>query len=268
MVGETMEENEDTRIYEVYKVTSPSGKVYIGRTCLGLDLRKRDHLYYAKRANTSFAKAIQKYNDNLVWEIIETVEGCSLANERERYWISYYRSNEKDKGYNLTSGGDGNNLTPEVESRRINALRKSMKDPSLIARRKDIARRLWQDKGFRDKNTKQQQERCRTEEHRAKISAQMKGHRCNRNKISESILKHYSDPKNREKHSKRCLQNRIRCFNVFKDGVLIGTYGNPTQAAKELNLHQPNISKCLRGQRKTTGGYTFKYIEESIQQDT
>ena len=38
-------------------------------------------------------------------------------------------------------------------------------------------------------------------------------------------------------------------------------YKSISECARELGLHQSSISMCLKGKRKTCGGYTFKYKE-------
>lgn len=38
-------------------------------------------------------------------------------------------------------------------------------------------------------------------------------------------------------------------------------YKSISECARELGLHQSSISICLKGKRKTSGGYTFKYKE-------
>lgn len=45
---------------------------------------------------------------------------------------------------------------------------------------------------------------------------------------------------------------------VFKDNQLIGEWVNLNQCAQELGLHRGNITHCLKGKLKSTGGYTFE----------
>ena len=40
-------------------------------------------------------------------------------NEKERYWIEYYRSNDKEFGYNLDSGGCNGGKKSEETKRKI-----------------------------------------------------------------------------------------------------------------------------------------------------
>ena len=39
-------------------------------------------------------------------------------------------------------------------------------------------------------------------------------------------------------------------------------YKSAAEAARQLNLNQPSVTKCCQGKRKSTGGYQFKYYTE------
>lgn len=83
----------------IYKITSPNGKVYIGQS---RDLKKRELQYskYLKRhcRQLKLVNSINKYG----WElhIFEIIEYCDfdLLNIRERYWQEFY--NSIDNGLN------------------------------------------------------------------------------------------------------------------------------------------------------------------------
>lgn len=65
-------------------------------------------------------RAMRKYGRENVY--IEILERCSREqlNERERYWIQQYQSDNKEHGYNLASGGqDTFGLKGERHSRAI-----------------------------------------------------------------------------------------------------------------------------------------------------
>ncbi len=100
----------------IYKVTSPSGKYYIGQTTRTLEERKKQHHTLANRDNTlPFYRAIRKHNDNLIWEIIDTASTIEELNEKEVYWIAKYDTCH-GAGYNCTEGG-GSNI-PNAETRK------------------------------------------------------------------------------------------------------------------------------------------------------
>jgi group I intron endonuclease len=103
----------------IYKVTNlVDGKIYIGQS-RNIGQRWTKHRCSPFNVNSSqydtpFYKAIRKYGiDNFQFEIIEQ---CSIdiLNEREIFWIKFYDSNNLDKGYNLTSGGQNAITTPKL----------------------------------------------------------------------------------------------------------------------------------------------------------
>ena len=89
----------------IYKFTNKlNGKIYIGQS-VDIEHRRKEHLRY--KDGGYFHRSLMKYgNDNFDFEILEECDIMQL-NERERYWISYYNSNNRDKGYNCTEGGEG-----------------------------------------------------------------------------------------------------------------------------------------------------------------
>jgi hypothetical protein len=96
---------------EVYKITNKqNGKIYIGITNQGAQTRWLHHLYES-RSGSDFPihNAIRKYGvDNFQIEVIEVISGdYDYLKEREVYWVKFYDSYNKEKGYNLTVGGDG-----------------------------------------------------------------------------------------------------------------------------------------------------------------
>ena len=95
----------------IYKHTNKiNGKVYIGQTKQAISNRWKNGLGYTDR-DSVFAKAIRKYKwSSFKHEIIEKdIESQEVANEREMYWIRFFKSYvgfENSNGYNMTLGGD------------------------------------------------------------------------------------------------------------------------------------------------------------------
>ena len=99
------------KICGIYKIENKiNQKVYIGQS---VNINKRLYTHRYNAYNTKNEKtydlylyvAIRKYGkDNFSYEIIEQCEK-SLLDEREQYWIEYYKSNQKEYGYNLSDGG-------------------------------------------------------------------------------------------------------------------------------------------------------------------
>ena len=91
----------------IYKYTSPSGKNYIGQTCKNTQAQRAGGGGYGYKGCSAFWNAIQKYGwDSFQYEVLEKVETVETANEREKYYISLYRSNDPQYGYNIYEGGN------------------------------------------------------------------------------------------------------------------------------------------------------------------
>ena len=87
----------------IYKITSPSGKVYVGQTIYPFEKRIRQHK--SKTSNcTAVKNAINKYGDEMKYEIVEENVPQQHLDEREIYWISHFNSLAPN-GYNCTTGG-------------------------------------------------------------------------------------------------------------------------------------------------------------------
>lgn len=128
----------------IYKVTSPSGKVYIGKTTRGIEARKAQHLACSFRGSTFlFSKAIRKYGELLVWELIDTAETSEELSLLEISWIKYYHS--FSNGYNLTMGGEGARKYATVEESKEIAkaqMKAYRKTPEAIAVKRVYAQSL------------------------------------------------------------------------------------------------------------------------------
>lgn len=87
----------------IYKITNKlNGLSYIGQTS---DVFERWRQHYARK-NRTLGIAIEKDGiENFTFEILEKTIS-ELANERERYWINYYKS--YPEGYNSNAGPSTN----------------------------------------------------------------------------------------------------------------------------------------------------------------
>lgn len=102
--------------YCVYKHTcNLNGKFYIGITnnierrwrCNGIEYKPHE----GKEHFCRFWNAIQKHGwDSFTHEILEDGLSFEDACEREKYYISYFDSRNRDKGYNIAEGGNGGRI--------------------------------------------------------------------------------------------------------------------------------------------------------------
>jgi group I intron endonuclease len=85
----------------IYKTTNLiNGKFYIGK-----DLYNNSSYF---GSGILLKNAILKYGiNNFKKEILEYCECREFLNDREKYWISHLKSQDRSIGYNIHSGGDG-----------------------------------------------------------------------------------------------------------------------------------------------------------------
>ena len=114
--------------YSVYKLTAPNGKVYIGITSRDPKIRWNSGNGY--KYNKHFYDAIQKYG----WKNIKKDVLYSGISQEEAYrleieLISKYRSNDREFGYNKSSGGESSvrglhwHQSKETIEKRVQKLR-------------------------------------------------------------------------------------------------------------------------------------------------
>jgi group I intron endonuclease len=95
----------------IYKITSPSGKVYIGQT-INLVRRKSKYKRIDCKQQPKIFNSIEKYGwDYHIFEVIEVLD-IDILNEREKYWIEYFNSLEN--GLNCTGGADSKKISAET----------------------------------------------------------------------------------------------------------------------------------------------------------
>ncbi len=102
----------------IYKITSPTNKIYIGQT---KNYKSRLNHYRILNCKTQYRlyNSLKKYGfNNHLFEIIEEVD-VLIADSREQYWINYYQCYWKDenKGLNLNRGGNRPKHTQETKNK-------------------------------------------------------------------------------------------------------------------------------------------------------
>ena len=120
------------RIIGIYKITSPSNRVYIG---LSSDIFKRwEHYKYPSNIKSQklLYNSFIKYGVNShIFEIIEQFEDENLLSEKEIYWIKYYNCYNTDNGLNLSIGGN----IPPIQNKSKSEEHKEKIRQSLIGKK-------------------------------------------------------------------------------------------------------------------------------------
>ena len=221
---------------EVYKITNETnGKVYIGITNQGYEVRWYKHCSDAEcKSEFPVHNAIRKYGkENFQIEVIETIEDkdYDYLKEREIYWIKKFDSYNREKGYNLTLGGDGTFGRFHSEETKDKIRQKALG-------------RTWSD------------------EMRKKASESHKANNYDSVEMSKRCIKgneiRWSDQKQREKASVNNPRNR-KVYQYDREMNLLGEYRSCAEAAREIGKTHQNIATCARGGLKTAYGFIWKY---------
>jgi group I intron endonuclease len=94
----------------IYTITCKGdNKVYVGQS-QRINIRFNIHksqLRHNRHRNSYLQRAWNKYGENSF--LFEIKEICSIdeLNDREKFWVNKLETNNEDKGFNLTDGGDG-----------------------------------------------------------------------------------------------------------------------------------------------------------------
>lgn len=103
----------------IYKITNTiNGKIYVGLTIATLQQRWNGHIQNSKTNNRHLYKSMRKYGlDKFIIEEIDSTDDFKKLGELERFYINKYDSQNPNKGYNLTAGGESNQLDGNPRAR-------------------------------------------------------------------------------------------------------------------------------------------------------
>lgn len=116
--------------YIVYMHISPNNKRYIGLTCQKPEYRWNNGKGY--KHNSYFTRAIEKYG----WDNFKHIIIAKGLTEDEAKWLEIelireWDSINRDKGYNLTKGGEGTNglICSEETRKKISEANRGENNP-------------------------------------------------------------------------------------------------------------------------------------------
>lgn len=199
--------------------------------------------------------AIQKYGwDNIKHEVIHENLTAKEAKKLEKYYITeVYHSNDKQFGYNMTSGGDG-----------LVGYHHSEKSKQKIS---NASKMMWNNKDFREKMSGKHAGKNNgnygktlSEEHRKIISDYAKQRTGDKN--------HFYGKSHSEESKKKISENRKgkasgKNNHNSKKVLCIETgecFESASIAAKTYGMTTGNITSVCRGKSHTAGGYHWQYI--------
>lgn len=223
-------ETNNDRNYSVYMHTSPSGKRYIGITCLKPERRWANGLGYLKCPYMS--KAIKKYGfENFLHEILYTNLTKEEAEQKEIKLIAYYDTTNRNKGYNVEFGGNSTGKLSEEQ-------RDKLRNYNLGKKHSEETRRKMSESGKR---------KIFTEEHKRHLS-------------ESKMCKFHSD-KTKEMMRETSKKN-VSVLQFDKNMNFICKYISISEASRKTSVARPNISSCCRGVTEQAGGFIWRYASD------
>lgn len=205
----------------IYKITSPSGKIYVGQS---IDIERR-FISYKNLNGVKGQKALQNsfFKHGVENHIFEIIEECSIKNlnDRERYWQDFYNVLKHGLNCKLTKSNDKSGLIPEKIREKISK--------SHIGIKPDLQTRLKM-----SESAKNRPKRNYSEEHKLNISKGNKG----KKRTKEQLIK----------LSKKVINTET---NIIYECV--------QDAADFLNIKKSTLINYLSGFRKNKT--TMKYLD-------
>jgi group I intron endonuclease len=239
-------------IIGIYKITSPSNKVYIGQS---VNVIKRWRNYDKRTAGPHLIRSFNKYGfDNHTFEVIEE---CSIEqlNEREVYW-KQHELNKVNGDFSkvlfceLYDNGGGPRPKHVVEKiRQANTGKKRSKEyAELIG---NLKRGIPKPEGYGEKISKALTGKTRSKEIKQRMSDAKKGipNLKNRKPKPEEFNKNHPGRSTKSVHRISPIDNNI-----------IETYPSIKLASELTGIDDGAISQCCSGRLKTAGKWKWSFV--------
>lgn len=264
-------QNESYTVYLHRNKTN--GKVYVGLTCSPVERRWQSGWGYSSQP--LFWNAIQKYGwDNFDHEVVQSGLNKQSACQLEMELISKYKSNDRQFGYNRDNGGYAPGRVSEqtkivlreknlgrvmsVESRRkmsearrgkpltdaqkrqLDSLHVGRPMPDHVKemhRQRMIGNKIWLGRSIPEET----REKIRQKAIGREFSAEWRQH------ISEAKKGKNTGADNPTSRAVLCVETGV-------------VYDTMTAAAKAVNGSRNRIRESCLDERKTSGGYHWRYI--------
>ena len=231
----------------IYKITSPSNKIYIGQTT---NYSKRHNAYknHKCKLQPKLFASIEKYG--FINHTIEIIKECQVEdlNYYERYYQEYYESVLNGLNLRYTATTDKSGFMSEESKKKMSDSGKGKIITEEWRKNLSIA-------GIG---------RRHTEEEKQKISQAHKGKKKSAEHIAkiQATLKTMQMPKrSKETKALQSLNNgKSKKVNQYDlQGNFINQFRSGAEANRQLGISVMSISSCALGKIKTGGGFVWKY---------
>ena len=270
------------RNYKVYvHINKVNGKRYYGITCQKVNRRWRNGKRYSY--NQHFWNAINKYG----WDNFEHIVIARGLTEEEAKWLEIelireWDTTNKDKGYNISLGGDGGSgheVTKETRKKISESLKgrtfseEHRKNISKAGKGKHKGKNTTKiycvelDMYFNSVTEAGDYVDCND----SNISSVLTGN----NKTAGGYHWLYAEDVNEENINKVLSEEYNKRITTVKGKdhprarkvycvELDMTFDTMTEASKYVGCSQGNISNVLTGRAKTAGGYHWEHAEDKL----
>lgn len=235
--------------YKVYLIENiVNGKVYVGWTSKSLEKR----FYQHSKSNKVVGKAIKRYGEkSFSIKELDSFEDRESALKAEIKWITHYKSNIKDMGYNCTKGGDDSPVKRNICAYQTDEFREKMKqqatkqhsDKVVKDRHVNGIRKYWANLSEEERAT------------RSKISSK------NGSKGGQSRGFRQGIPNPKIKGNKN---PRAKKYIVIRPDGITDTILCLKQYCIENNLTYRNAQYVVSGHQKHHKGYIFMRQEDTL----
>lgn len=246
--------------YKAYIHIFPNKKVYVGIT------KQKPEKRWAKgkgyKNNEYLLNAIKKYGwENIEHKVLYSGLSKEQAEEKEIELIKQYKSNKRKYGYNIQNGGNHVGSLGEETKRKIS----------------EMSKLFWKNQDYREKQRvshigkyPDNTGRKHTPDELRKMRENYHYHTSNKGKhlseeTKEKIRQANLGKKLSPQHKERLYQGSLKAGKNRQKAILCVETGKIYESIKDAsvknNIHHSNIIKVLKGDRKTSGGYSWVYVE-------
>lgn len=235
--------------YTVYRHIAPNGKMYVGITSQKPEKRWSGGRGYGY--NTYFAHAIQKYGwDNFEHEIIKEHLTKEQAELIEIELIKRWDLTNRDKGYNLSHGGNAIGKHSEESKKKMSDAKRDRALPQEVIKRIAEANRG----------------KTHTEEYKDYMSKIHSGKNNPMYGRRGSLSPLYGTKHTDETKIK--MSQKARKFAVVqldKDTYeVLNIFSSTLEAERATGAYHSHISRCCKGKENIIKGYRWKYYDDYI----
>lgn len=258
----------------MYIHTSPAGKRYIGITCRPPQWRWNHGKGYWQ--NKHFASAIEKHGwDNFTHEIFADNLSKEDACRLEQQLIEQYQTQNREYGYNKSSGGElsglGVTMSPERRA-KVSERFRGEKNHNYGKHLSDEAKRKLRESKIGRKHSEETKQKMSashknqvfTPEWRQHLSEALTGSKqddVRKQRTSVVMKAKWEDPEYRAKlveaHSGSNSRKAHKVLCVETGEV----FDCIKYACKQYGVHSSSVVRVCQGKLKTTGGYHWKYVD-------